>query len=369
MSYILIPLYAAHLGMTGVQIGTLISLPMMLHIAFSIAGGALTDRIGGRSLSSFSCLLTVLACLSFIVSVNFILLLGAQLLMVMARSTFWTANLSLASQLPGDPGKQMGRFTVATNAGQMAGNAGAGMLISIVGFRIGFAGAAFLALCALALNQLHRPAALAPVASRPAVVATYAKLIRHRPVLFSMLCAYISALPIALLISFYPLLFTQNGLSSDTAGGLIALRGAGAIAAGFLAGRLVKDVKRLATPLISSAVVGVCVILTAALGQPALIAIFMFILGVSSSLLMVYAQVTIRASTSGETRGSAMALFNVGFGSSILTVPFVTGIVRDFIGTEPAFYLIGCFAIACGLSLIPLRPPAGGRRDEAETAR
>ncbi len=49
MTYPLIPLYAYSLGMSGVTIGTLISAPVVLQIAFNLAGGALPTASAGAS--------------------------------------------------------------------------------------------------------------------------------------------------------------------------------------------------------------------------------------------------------------------------------------------------------------------------------
>ena len=48
MSHVLIPLYAYHLGYSGVAIGTLVSAPVVAQLAFNLVGGVWTDRIGGK---------------------------------------------------------------------------------------------------------------------------------------------------------------------------------------------------------------------------------------------------------------------------------------------------------------------------------
>jgi predicted MFS family arabinose efflux permease len=281
--------------------------------------------------------------------------LAAQVLMVIARSTFWTANLSLATQLPGDPGKQMGRFTIATNAGQIAGSTLAGLILAVSGFDFGFGAMIVTGLAALLLNQMYTAGAVAPKAGpRNSAFGRYRELIGSRPILFSMFCAYISALPMSLLVSFYPILLTQQGFDSDVTGSLLSMRGVGAIAAGFVLGKLVSNVRGLRTPLISTAVIGLSVFLTVALSPPVLIALFMFGLGAGSAVIGTYAHMVIREASSREVRGSATALFNVGFGISHLTTPFAIGLLRDMIGIENAFHIIAGFTLLCGLVLIPV---------------
>jgi predicted MFS family arabinose efflux permease len=363
MTFVLIPLYASSLGMSGVRIGALISLPVVLHIGFSLVGGAFTDRLGGKDLSAFSCALTSAASIVFMASDSFLMLLSAQVLMVIARSTFWTANTSLATQLPGDPGKQMGRFTIATNAGQILGSTLAGFILAAASFRFGFGTMVAAGLIALLFNQMYKPAGTAPkVDSTISAIGRYHELLGNRAILFCMLCAYISALPMSLLLSFYPILLTQHGMDSDIAGSLLSMRGIGAIAAGFVAGKLVKDVRGWGTPLISSISVGASVLLSVAVSPSVLVGLFMFSLGAGSAIITIYAQLLIREVSSPEVRGSATALYNVGFGVSHLTTPFIAGLLKDMIGIENAFYIIGTFALLCGISLVPIQRWAFARK-------
>jgi predicted MFS family arabinose efflux permease len=355
MTFILIPLYASSLGMSGVQIGSLLSLPVVLHIGFSLAGGAFTDRLGGKNLSAFSCALTSIAAAVFMASDSFLMLLAGQILIVIARSMFWTANLSLATQLPGDPGKQMGRFTIATNSGQIAGSTLAGFIIAWSGFRFGFGAMVAAGLVALLLNQMYKnTATITQPGPKTTAIGKYRELLGIRAIRLSMFCAYISALPVALMVSFFPILLTQHGLDSQIAGTLLSIRGVGAIAAGFVVGKVVKNIRQIRIPLISSMSVGLSVLLTTSVSQPILIALFMFTLGAGSAVITNYAYLVIREISTKEVRGSATGLFNVGFGMSHLTTPFIIGLLRDVIGIENAFYIMGSFTLICGLSLIPV---------------
>ena len=158
-TYILVPLFARSLGMSGVQIGTLLALPVVLQIMLNLLGGAFSDRLGGKNLAMAACVMTMLSALLYMVADSFSLILLAQVIMIMARAMFWPATWSMASQLPGSSGVQMGRLNAATNAGQICGTAGAGFIIAWAGFRAGFAAMVLAALIALVLNQLFRHAA------------------------------------------------------------------------------------------------------------------------------------------------------------------------------------------------------------------
>lgn len=80
----------------------------------------------------------------------------------------------------------------------------------------------------------------------------------------------------------------------------------------------------------------------------------MFALGAGSAVITNYAYSVIREVSAKEFRGSATGLFNVGFGISHLTTPFAIGLLRDVIGIENAFYIMGGFTLLCGLALMPI---------------
>jgi MFS family permease len=360
MTYILIPLYARSLGMSGVQIGTLVAVPVVLQIIFSLLGGAFTDRVGGKNMAMASCAMTCLAGIVFMASAGFALMFVAQLMMVTARAMFWPATWSLASQLAGHTATQMGRLNSATNAGQIIGTAAAGFIIVVGGFRVGFGTMAAAGLAALILNQIFRNTA--PPSHVPAgpIFATYRMLLGKRTIRYSVLCAYISALPLSLSFSFYPILLVEQGFDSDTTGTLISMRAVGAIVAGIIAGSWVKQVRGTVLPVVSAIAVALSVALAAAVSHPGPIAFFLFGLGAGSAVMTVYFQMLISVVSSKETRGSAMALGGLGWSISHLTTPLAMGALQDHVGIHVAFYVIGGFALLCGLALVPLQRWAFG---------
>lgn len=355
MTYILIPLYARSLGMSGVQIGTMIALPVTFQIGFTLLGGALIDRAGGKNTAMIAYVLTCISGAAFMASASFVLMFAAQLIMVVARSIFWPATWALAGDLPGEPAKQFGRLNAATNAGQFAGTAVAGFIIVHTGYRFGFGSMVAAGLMAILLIQIYPIAATMRRASTDSAYAIYRKLFRKRTIRYGMLCSYISALPISLSFSFYPILLVEQGFDFDITGLLMSLRAAGAIAAGLVAGYLIPHIRGIATPLISASAVGLMVILGAAVSQPIAIGIFLFILGVGSATMLMYAQMLIVQATAKAVRGSAMALINAGWCVSLFTTPLFMGALNDLFGIQTAFCIMGAFTLTCALALIPLQ--------------
>src|SRR6195256_3794516 len=139
MTQLLIPLYARELGYTGVEIGSLIALPIIVQMVFNLIGGAWTDRIGGMNISliAFAAPPAPAGIISAASSSSGSLF-AAQVMMIVARAVYWPASWTLVSQLPGERGRLMGTLNAITSFGQIGGTVCAGMIIAGWGFGAGF---------------------------------------------------------------------------------------------------------------------------------------------------------------------------------------------------------------------------------------
>jgi predicted MFS family arabinose efflux permease len=354
MTYPLIPLYADSLGMSGITIGTLISLPVILQIAFNLVGGAFTDRIGGRVLVLAACLLMGAGATAYARSSSFGMLLVAQMVMVMSRAMFWPATWTIASSLPGSRSVELGRLNSMTNLGQILGTFAAGLSIACVGFANSFLMLAGVGLTAFAIMLRHPRSPPAATPGPFAPMARYARLVRMRPMLFIIMCAYISALPFSLSVSFYPLLFESHGYSHEVNGLILCLRGIGAAVAGVLVAR------HLDFSMKGPVAVGSAISVAIAVGAVGLIdnlpaaSLLMFLVGLGSGLMSLNFQVMIAEVSAAEDRGSANALGGLGWGLSHLTTPLLMGFLRDSLGIERAFVILSVvvFTWAGGLALL-----------------
>src|SRR2546428_11839214 len=104
MTQLLIPLYARELGYSGVEIGSLIALPIVVQMIFNLIGGAWTDRLGGMNISLVAFVATAAAGTMFAASSSFAGLLAPQIMMILARAGHWPARRTLLSRLPRGPG-------------------------------------------------------------------------------------------------------------------------------------------------------------------------------------------------------------------------------------------------------------------------
>jgi MFS family permease len=344
MTYVVVPLYAHGQGLSDAQIGTLFSLPVFGQITLNLVGGAYTDRVGGRRVMLFSACLMVLAALQFLVARGFWMLLAAQLLIVLSRAAFWPAAWSTGSELPGARGVQLGRLNAVTNLGQIAGTGSCGFILAFAGFRVSFLvlGAMGLAACLLGFLTRASPRRHHAAGS---VFSSFGPLLRRPLVYYATLCAFLSALPFSLSMSFYPLLLQYYGFSADASGVLIALRAVGSIAASLAAARFVRTGPASRWPVYSGLAVAFAIGALPVFPRAAVIAALMLVVGVGSGLMTLYFQITVSEGSSVAERGTALALGGFGWGVSHLSAPFVVGQLAGRFGLAAGFYVLSALAL------------------------
>lgn len=344
MTWLVIPLYAHAQGLSGAQLGILFSLPALPQLAITLVGGAYVDRVGGRRIMLASSVLLAAGAMAMPFASDFASLFAAQLILVVARATFWPANWAIAAELPGAHGVQAGRLNAVSSAGQILGNGSCGFVLALGGFQITFGVLAGLAVAALLLG-LRTPRKPRSHAAGQALFANYRVLIRMPVLLYGVMCAYLSALPFSLSLSFYPLLLQHLGFGEEASGVLLALRAVGGIGAGLLIARFVHTGPASLWPVVSGAFVSAGVGLQPLFGHWAAVGTLMFALGVGSGLMTVYFQVTLAELVPPEMRGSAMALGGVGWGVSHFTTPLVMGLMADRYGIGSGFYVLGAASL------------------------
>jgi MFS family permease len=355
MTQLLIPLYARDLGFSGVAIGGLISLPIFLQMGLNLLGGHWADRVGGRAISLVAFAATVGAGALFALSHSFAALLCAQAIMIVARATYWPATWSLASQLPGDRSRLMGTLNATSSFGQIGGTVAAGAAISLWGFGAGFWIVAAIGAVSFALGLAFRYARPRAQGAHQPMLATYAMLLRRRPVYYGVMCAFISALPFSLSVSFYPILLVDQGFDPGAAGWLVGMRALGSVAAGMVLARFVRRAEHSSVPLVSALMVAFSVGLVAWFRDATVIALFLLGVGLGSGIMTIYFQVLVSTFSATEHRGSAMALAGLGWSLSHVSVPVLMGWMQDLYGIRFAFSALGTIALVYSLALLPVQ--------------
>src|SRR5258708_6550961 len=348
MTWLAVPLYAHAEGLSNAEIGALFAAPVLAQVPLNLAGGAYTDRIGGRRLMLGLCWAVVLARIWLMFAPGVWMLMLCQLALGLSRAPVLPAARAMAGELPGARGIQLGRLNAATNIGQIAGTALGGFLLAAAGFQPTFLGLAGTGLMAFLAGLGTTPATRTPAVGHNLLFG-YWRLLHQRIIQYSMLCAYLSALPFSLSISFYPLLLADFGYGEGASGILLALRALGAIAAGLVAARFVRTGPETLWPVLCGVAVAAAVGLVPTVEHAVPIGFWMLLVGFGSGAMTLYFQITIAEASRQQERGSALALGGLGWGISHLTTPLVMGFLADRYGIMAGFYAIGAFALACTL--------------------
>jgi len=355
MTWLAIPLYAHAQGLTNAQIGVLFAMPVLAQACLNLIGGAYTDHIGGRRIMLGSCWAIVAAGLWLVLAEGFWMLLVGQLVLVVSRAAFWPATWAMASELPGHRGIQLGRLNAVTNVGQIAGSALCGFMLAGAGFDATFATLAATGLLAFIAGLATRSARPKAAGPHGRLLGRYLPLLRRPIIRYSMICAYLSALPFSLSMSFYPLLLAEYGYGEASSGMIVALRAIGAIAAGLVAARFVRTGPQTLWPVICGIGVAAAVGLMPLVNHVAPIALWMLVVGLGSGAMTLYFQITISEASAPEERGSALALGGLGWSASHLSTPLIMGFLADRYGIVPAFYVLGLCALAFAVALVFMR--------------
>jgi MFS family permease len=355
MTWLAVPLYAHSQGLSNAQIGALFALPVFAQAPLNLVGGAYSDRIGGRRIMLGSCWVMVGGGLWFIFALGFWMLMAGQVALIVSRAAFWPATWAMASELPGARGLQLGRLNAVTSFGQIGGTVLAGFLLAAAGFQATFAVLAaigFLSLCA-GLVTPASPVRGTGTARHP--LAGYLPLLRKRIIVYSMVCAYLSALPFSLTMSFYPLLLTQFGHGEGASGVLLSLRAVGSIFASLLAARFVHSGPQTLWPVNCGLAVAAAVGLVPTVNHALPIGFWMLVVGAATAAMTLYFQITISEASRSAERGSALALGGLGWSVSHLSTPLLMGFLADRYGLVAGFYVLGIFALLCALLIAASR--------------
>ena len=355
MTWLAVPLYAYSEGLSNAEIGALFAAPVLAQAPLNLVGGAYTDRIGGRRIMLGSCWVVIAAGAWLAFAHGFWMLMAGQFALIISRAAFWPATCAMASELPGARGIQLGRLNAVTNFGQIVGTVLCGFVLAAAGFQATFgllSATGVIALCAGLGTRSKRPKA-EHAARHP--LARYLPLLRKRIILYTMLCAYLSALPFSLTMSFYPLLLAHFGYAEGASGILLGLRAVGSICASLLAARFVRSGPQTLWPVACGLAVAAAVGLVPTVNHVAPIAFWMLVVGAGTAAMTLYFQITIAEASAPEERGSALALGGLGWSVSHLSTPLIMGFLADRYGIVTGFYVLGGFALICAFVIAVTR--------------
>ena len=218
-----LPLYAASLGASTVQVGMINACFLLMAGLLSIPLGILSDRLGRRSLIVAG--LAVLACSSFLLwfstspwqMMGIYLLFGVGLAAFAPTMMSYVADITPATHL----GRAYGWYTMAIYGGMTLGPAAGGFLGHLLGLRSVFlvSGGAITLMVAVVIVSLPPSAPReAPGPERPDFALLARELAGCRSYVASLVATLGSCYGFGVFVTFFPLLARSRGVEAGGTG-------------------------------------------------------------------------------------------------------------------------------------------------------
>jgi len=353
----LIPLYAKHLGASGVVIGFSVAAYWLSRILMEIPSGFISQRFGsyrslavGLVLSAAGMAMSGYATdpVQFMVAMA---LVGVGAPLFFAVATMFVLNLFDAEQRGG----AMGIFQGIEFAGMIVGSTFSGYIASIYDFRGNFlfsAGITVIAFVLLVVPPHVRDESRRQVTSAPLNISEILGVFRNRDLMIVSSATFAEfVMSVGVLMTVFPLYASENlGISLTNIGLLMGSRSVGFVVAMFTMGAISDRIGRrpvLLAGLGSTAVlITVMSIVSSFFGLAALI----FLLGISTGTIWIVSPVLAAEAVEPSQRGAAIGTYRTFFDLGSILGPIIMTAVMEANG------IAWCFYLAAGLLVANLVP-------------
>lgn len=345
MLFVLTPLFGVTLGLSVLDIGSVIGLPYLFTIVMRFVGGAFADRYGEHRMLQACYSLNVLAAVALWAASGFFSLMLSSALANLSRSIFWVPAQSMASQLSSrNPGKMLGQLSAANYTGSLLGLALGGILAGWLGYA-----ATFVLVAAACGVGMLLGFVLPPIRSRPAgrtvwqvTVGMSRRLVERRTwLLLSTSCA--AAVPFGITQSIYPVYMSGLGFPEGWISVLIAVRSIGPVVIGLALGSEITIEREKAFYAISMGGLGLCILASAWTGGWLLLGLWITGLGLAGAVADLLNQVQAVDLSRASDRSAVMAATGLGWNMAPMVLPLALGWAAKAWGFGPMFLAAGCF--------------------------
>ncbi len=351
MLFVLTPLFGVTLGLSVLDIGSLVGLPYLLTIVMRFVGGALADRYGEHRMLQACYSLNVLAAVALCMASGFFSLMLSSALANLSRSLFWVPAQSMASQLSSlNPGKMLGQLSAANYTGQLLGLSLGGILAGWLGY-----GTTFVLVAAACVIGMLLGFALPPIRSRPAgrtvwqvTVGMSRRLIERRTwLLLTTSCA--AAVPFGITQSIYPVYMSGLAFHEGWISVLIAVRSIGPVVIGLALGSEITIEREKAFYAVSMGGLGLCILASAWTGGWLLLGLCIAGLGMAGAVADLLNQVQAVDLSRASDRSAVMGVTGLGWNMAPMALPLLLGWAADVWGFGIMFVATGCFFLVFAL--------------------
>ena len=352
MLFVLTPLFGVSLGLSVLDIGSLVGLPYLLTIVMRFVGGAFADRYGEHRMLQVCYSLNVLAAAALYMAGGFFSLMLSSALANLSRSMFWVPAQSMASQLSSrEPGKMLGQLSAANYTGQLLGLCLGGILAGWLGY-----GTTFILVALASVIGMLLGFALPPIRLNPRgrtvweiTVGMSRRLIERRTwLLISSSCA--AAVPFGITQSIYPVYMSGLSFSEGWISVVIALRSIGPVVIGLALGSDITIQREKLFYAVSMGGLGVCILASAWTGGWVLLGLCIAGLGMAGGVADLLNQVQAVDLSRASDRSAVMASTGLGWNMAPMALPLLLGWAADVWGFGAMFLATGCFFLLIALA-------------------
>lgn len=378
MLFVLTPLLGVTLGLSVLDIGSLVGLPYLVTIVMRFVGGAFADRYGEHRMLQACYSLNLLAAVALSAAGGFFSLMLSSFLSNLSRSMFWVPAQSMASQLSDrNPGKMLGQLSAANYTGQVLGLSMGGVLAGWLGY-----GHAFVVVIMGSVIGMLLGFALPPIRLKPGDRTVWQitagmgrRLLQRRTwLLISSSCA--AAVPFGITQSVYPVYMSGLDFSEGWISVIISVRSIGPVAIGLALGSMIVIEREKLFYAVSMGGLGVCILGSAWTGGWP-VALCIAGLGMAGAVADLLNQVQAVDLSRASDRSAVMASTGLGWNMSPMALPLALGWVAETWGFGAMFAATGGFflLVALGTPLVyrtldapdPLPDERGPRRIPGES--
>ncbi len=356
MLFVLTPLFGVSLGLSVLDIGSLIGLPYIFTLVMRFVGGAFADRYGEHRMLQACYSLNVLAAVALCLAGGFFSLMLSSGLANLSRSMFWVPAQSMASQLSRrNPGRMLGQLSAANYIGQLLGLALGGILAGWLGY-----GPTFLLVTAACVIGMLLGFALPPIRLIPGgrtvwqtTVGMSRRLIERRTwLLLTTSCA--AAVPFGITQSIYPVYMSGLNFPEGWISVVIAVRSIGPVVIGLTLGSEITIQREKVFYATSMGGLGICILASAWTGGWLLLGLCIAGLGMAGGVADLLNQVQAVDLSRASDRSAVMAATGLGWNVAPMALPLLLGWAADVWGFGVMFLAAGCFflLVAAGTPLV-----------------
>lgn len=356
MLFVLTPLFGVALGLSVLDIGSLVGLPYLVTIVMRFVGGAFADRYGEHRMLQACYSINVLAAAALCMASGFFSLMLSSALANLSRSLFWVPAQSMASQLSRrNPGKMLGQLSAANYTGQLLGLSLGGILAGWLGYATTFVLVALTCVIGMLLGF-----ALPAIRSKPegrtvwqVTVGMSRRLIERRTwLLLTSSCA--AAVPFGITQSIYPVYMSGLSFPEGWISVVIAVRSIGPVVIGLALGSEITIAREKVFYAVSMGGLGLCILASAWTEGLLLLGLCIAGLGMAGGVADLLNQVQAVDLSRASDRSAVMAATGLGWNMAPMALPLLLGWAADAWGFGVMFLATGCFLllIAAGTPLV-----------------